>query len=78
MSLSSLAVEREWFLGSVRPFSQPIKSDDHCVGCYTMHKREATEYDSAHAKKYGGDLNTTLIFVCCSRSCEFGRVDDRP
>ena len=34
-----------------------------------MYKREATEYDTAHVKKYDEDLNTTLIFVRCSIVC---------
>ena len=48
---------------ALRSFFQPIKTDDPRVDFYTMCKREATEYDMEYVKKYGEDLNTTLIFV---------------
>ena len=39
-----------------------------------MYKREATEYDMNYVKQYGEDLNTILIFVCCSSSILFNRL----
>ena len=56
------------FQDALRTFFQPIKTDDPRPDFYTMYKREATEYNMDHVKKYDEDLNTTLIFVRCSSS----------
>jgi len=53
---------------ALKTFFQPIKTDDPRLDFYTMYKREATEYDTDHVKKYDEDLNTTLIFVRCISS----------
>ena len=44
-------------------YFQPLKNDDPQLDFYTMYKRETTEYDIEHMKKYNEDLNSTLIFV---------------
>ena len=44
-------------------YFQPIKNQDPRLDFYTMHKREATEYDAEHMQKYNEDLSTNLIFV---------------
>ena len=33
---------------------------------YERYRKEADEYDREFMEKYGEDLGTTLIFVCCA------------
>jgi hypothetical protein len=56
------------FQDALRNFFQPIKTGDPRVDFYTMYKRESAEYDTDYVRKYGEDLNTTLIFVRCLSS----------
>ena len=44
-------------------YFQPIKNEDPHLDFYTVYKREATEYDTEHVKRYNEELNITLIFV---------------
>jgi len=44
-------------------YFQPIKNEDPHLDFYTVYKREATEYDAEHMKKYHEELNVILIFV---------------
>ena len=61
----SLTTQRNSIQDALRPFLSPIKNDDARLGFYTVYKRETTEYDADYVKKYGEDLNTTLVFVRC-------------
>ena len=51
------------FEDALRAFFQPIKTNDPRLDFYTAYKKEAIEHDTNYVKKYGEDLNTTLIFV---------------
>ncbi|KAF9780418.1 hypothetical protein BJ322DRAFT_1112420 [Thelephora terrestris] len=57
-----LRIDQKCLQDALRGFFQPIKNEDPRLDFYTMYKREATEYDIDHVKKYDEDLNTTLIF----------------
>ena len=41
----------------------PPAQDDHEARFYDNYRKVAEEYDKDFLKKYGGDLDTTLIFV---------------
>ena len=59
---------------ALRTYFQPIKNDNTRLDFYTMYKREATKYNTYYVKKYDEDLNTTLIFVCCTSFAPVGHL----
>ena len=44
--------------------------DDHEARFYDSYRKVAEEYDKDFLKKYGEDLDTTLIFVGSTPSCD--------
>jgi len=46
----------------------PPTEEDYRTKFYEKYRHEAEEYDREFIKRYDEDLNTTLIFVCFSRS----------
>ena len=50
---------------ALKDFFHPLESTSNARDkFYNKFKREAEDYDKEFSDKYGGDLDTTLIFVC--------------
>ena len=48
---------------ALKNYFPPLESGNARVEFYNKFKREADDYDNDFLKKYGGDLDITLIFV---------------
>lgn len=48
---------------ALKNYFPPLESSNARVEFYNKFKREADDYDNDFLKKYGGDLDITLIFV---------------